>query len=310
MTQESFLRAGEENRVDSADDTTRTDAGSQPDAGLPKAQSTAEPLADALTPAPISAAEPVNQQPPSPAAASPAAAQTVTNAQAGTMLDALASALDDAAANVLRSRAIREGWAENDPRAVRAMMELQRKSGRTVLDEIEEALGTGRGREVREAAERLGLDPNDPRLVGYALNQDLEATLERIPDETAAAAASFGKLLESGAGKLDKAFDDGIARVETAAAAYGAKELTTFDVAFAKVASDRIERLVKSTVKAVESPFNKWAMATIIVCGLALAWFAGWWVGHAQTTEALRKYEARYTPMTADVRRYADGFWK
>jgi len=110
--------------------------------------------------------------------------------------------------------------------------------------------------------------------------------------------------------KGESAFDTGIERVENAAAQYGAKELVTFDVAFAKVASDRLERLVKEVVKAVQSPWNRWATVAIVVVGLALAWTAGWWTGRAQFADRYRVYEAHYAKMTPEIRRFVDGFWR
>ena len=159
---------------------------------------------------------------------------------------------------------------------------------RGLFEEMMEHLPEEYRAEQRAFLERYSFDPDHPAVIGFALAADLRWVTEQIPDVIAASTDDAMRRFGNVAVDVRKAFELGIERTRETAGAFGAQQLTSFQVAFTKVAADAVREATATAKARALSPYGKvWALLlAALVIGGALG--IGLWMGRAQGAEATR----------------------
>jgi hypothetical protein len=159
---------------------------------------------------------------------------------------------------------------------------------RSLFAEMMEHLPDDYRKEQLAFLERYHFDPNEPAVIGFALGADLRWVTEQIPDVIASSTDDAMRRFQNVSVDVRKAFELGIERTRETAGAFGAQQLTSFQVAFTKVATDVVRETTAAVKARALSPYGKvWALlVAVLIVGGSLG--VGMWAGRAQGAEATR----------------------
>ncbi len=172
----------------------------------------------------------------------------------------------------------------------------------TLLDMMTAHFSEEKRSQIIAAVDAMHLDPDSPQVVLTALAGDLEEIAARVPDRIADATATLEERSRSVGDDIVHAFQEGITLVKAATPAFVAEQLTTFQVAFDKVAASRVDAVVKAAKASAEAPWTKWMFIAVSVVGLLLMFAGGVFTGRLQGRAAATACALSYPQSSSAMR--------